>query len=519
MVLCFFSSSLFLGPNRAVRSAAAFCPSLVLTIAFWNAMIPTLVGGVAEAEVCGGAPVWAWDSSAAPRAMAGKKTQFFVKLKLLDFVSILTYCNRPHRGCASERPANGEAEQIVLLEERVGVAERRNGVEKGRLVREDRAVRHDRRLQILPHQQGVVRPIDAEWRLHHGQQDLQFQTGGHARALRARVHEGFTFKTGGGVCVVQILDSVRIHVQLARTQDSIDAGVLENRQHHRPEDRDAVLEIADHARVSTGEGELVDRNVHGHVSGGQSPIGVDQGSALRTVVVQYVDGGLAGNEGYGTDAPNLKTANILFAANIGAGKGRNLLAAVTGDHGGEHMKSQDIRLMPGRGFEVLALYHRLDGIDVAPQEAAGEGSGDKQALATRRRDGMIHGIVRKRGYDAAGTDTLQGVGAGDPAEIDVIEVRRRGGGLRLHVGNIVAVSDAQAGDAALQQITGRHREAMSGLDVIQQVLRAERVEQRDEIFAGENGSLAALIIIEAGQVGFHTDLQRKIEEVRLRETG
>src|ERR1700691_215168 len=91
MVLCFFSSSLFLGPNRAVRTAGAFWPSLVLTIAFWNAMIPTLVGGVAEAEVCGGAPVWAWDSSAAPRAMAGKKTQFFVKLKLLDFVSILTY--------------------------------------------------------------------------------------------------------------------------------------------------------------------------------------------------------------------------------------------------------------------------------------------------------------------------------------------------------------------------------------------------------------------------------------------
>ena len=93
MVLCFFSSSLFLGPNFAVSSAAAFCPSLVLMMAFWNAMIPTFDGGY-ESEVCGGAPVWAWDSSAAPRAMAGRKTKFFVKLKLLEFVSILTYCNK-----------------------------------------------------------------------------------------------------------------------------------------------------------------------------------------------------------------------------------------------------------------------------------------------------------------------------------------------------------------------------------------------------------------------------------------
>ena len=268
-------------------------------------------------------------------------------------------------------------------------------------------------------------------------------------------------------------------------------------------------------RIAAGEGELVDRNVHGHVGGDA----VDELVALRAVVVQHVDGGFAGNEGDGTDAPNLEAANVLLAADIGAGEGRDLLAAVTGDHRAQQVKSQDVRLMPGRGLEVLALDDGLDGVDVAAQNAAGEGGGDKQALAAGRRDGMVHGIVRKRGHDAAGANPLQGVRADDSVEIDVIEVGGRGGGLRLHVGDVVAVGDAEAGEAAPQRITHRRREAMSGLDVIQQVLRAERVEQRDQVLSGEDGSLAALVVIEARQVGFHADLQRKIQEVRLREAG
>jgi hypothetical protein len=53
-------------------------------------MIPTLVGGAVWED----AAVWAWESMAAPSAMAGRKTWFFVKLKLLEFVSILAYCNQ-----------------------------------------------------------------------------------------------------------------------------------------------------------------------------------------------------------------------------------------------------------------------------------------------------------------------------------------------------------------------------------------------------------------------------------------
>ena len=81
------------------------------------------------------------------------------------------------------------------------------------------------------------------------------------------------------------------------------------------------------------------------------------------------------------------------------------------------MKGQDVRLVPGRGLEVLALDDRLDGVDVAAQETAGEGGGEKQAFAAGRRDGMVHGVVRERGHNPAGADALQGVRADDSMKL------------------------------------------------------------------------------------------------------
>src|SRR5579862_930789 len=113
------------------------------------------------------------------------------------------------------------------------------------------------------------------------------------------------------------------------------------------------------------------------------------------------------------------------------------------------MKRQDVRLVPRRGLEILALYCGLNRIHVAAQEAAGEGCGDEQALAAGGRDGVVHRVVRERRDDAAGTYALQGIRTGDAAEVDEIEIRRRAGALRFDIGDIIAVSNADAREAAL----------------------------------------------------------------------
>ena len=69
----------------------------------------------------------------------------------------------------------------------------------------------------------------------------------------------------------------------------------------------------------------------------------------------------------------------------------------------------------------------------------------------------------------------------------------------------------------LQRIAGRDREAVAVLDVVQQVLRAQLVVQRNQVLPGQNRSLAALVEIEAAQVDDEAELQRAVEEVRLGE--
>src|SRR5690349_13890800 len=100
-------------------------------------------------------------------------TVYFKRLSSLR-LSILAYSK-----CTADREPEGR----MLLEEWCSGAIRSDCTQKSRVVGEVGSVRDNGRLQICPHQQGVVRPIYPERRIHHGQQHLQLEASGHARRL------------------------------------------------------------------------------------------------------------------------------------------------------------------------------------------------------------------------------------------------------------------------------------------------------------------------------------------------
>src|SRR5580658_8536471 len=118
------------------------------------------------------------------------------------------------------------------------------------------------------------------------------------------------------------------------------------------------------------------------------------------------------------------------------------------------MKCQNLRLADGRRVEVLQVNRRGDGVDIAAQDAARKSQTEEDALAARRVDGMVYGVIRKRRREGARLDSIQRVRAVNAAEIDVLEVIGGGGGLRNHVRNIVSVSEAGAPEAAAELVAG-----------------------------------------------------------------
>ena len=70
-------------------------------------------------------------------------------------------------------------------------------------------------------------------------------------------------KPACGNCRSRSSTRARVHRKLAGAQDLIHARIDERRQRHRPDDRDAVFEVAHQLRVAAGEDQLVDRDLHG----------------------------------------------------------------------------------------------------------------------------------------------------------------------------------------------------------------------------------------------------------------
>src|SRR6266446_6794792 len=129
---------------------------------------------------------------------------------------------------------------------------------------------------------------------------------------------------------------------------------------------------------------------------------------------------------------------------------------------------------------------------------------------------MVHRIVAVRRRNRAGLDTYQGVGSADALEVDVRKILGRGTRARDDAGIVEAVRNPNTRETTPQHFAGGHVEAVAVLDVIQLVLRAQRLVEGDEILAGENRCLAGLIEIEPAQVNGGADLDGLVQEIWLR---
>src|SRR5713226_10126093 len=130
---------------------------------------------------------------------------------------------------------------------------------------------------------------------------------------------------------------------------------------------------------------------------------------------------------------------------------------------------------------------------------------------------MIHRVVAVGRRDRTGLDTNQGVRAVDTLEIDVCKILGRGARARDDAGIVVAIRDSHARETTPQHFTGGCVEAMAVLDVVQLVLRAQRLVERDEILPAQNRSLAGLIEIEPAHVNYKADLNGLVQKIRLRK--
>src|ERR1017187_6185232 len=108
--------------------------------------------------------------------------------------------------------------------------------------------------------------------------------------------------------------------------------------------------------------------------------------------------------------------------------------------------------MPGSLLEVLHVDRGAEGIDIAAKNAAREVHGQKHAVPGGRRNGMVDGVEGIRRDDVAGVDAAELVGPVNATEINVLEIVLSGGGLGDDVRDVVTVSHAHAGEAALDGV-------------------------------------------------------------------
>ena len=180
------------------------------------------------------------------------------------------------------------------------------------------------------------------------------------------------------------------------------------------------------------------------------------------------------------------------------------------------MHSDDVALFQPR-MEVFGVEGGLNGVDVAAQFAAGKSQGEKQLAATGRINGIVDAVVGVRRRDRAGTNAAQLIGPAHAFEIDIGEIIRGCGGERLDVRNVVTVSQADTGEAALERIRQEDRAAITVLDVVQQVLCAERIVIGNQVRARENGRFLRLVVVIALHIQGEPGLDGVVEQVGFGE--
>src|SRR5262249_1300058 len=127
-----------------------------------------------------------------------------------------------------------------------------------------------------------------------------------------------------------------------------------------------------------------------------------------------------GDEGHRRNGANIKSANIVFAAQIEAVEGRDVFAAVTGNVGDLGAQSQHIAVL-GQGLELLGFENVGDGVDVATDRAAGERKRVEEGLAFGRLLRIVYRVVVRCAGNGAGDNTVERAGAGHTAILDGLE--------------------------------------------------------------------------------------------------
>src|ERR1700730_7275083 len=102
------------------------------------------------------------------------------------------------------------------LEEWQRLTDRGEGVQGGSRVREIVPVGCDRRLQITPEEARIIGPVEAERRVDHRHQDLQFQPRGRAELLSTRRYIGASVEIRLRKLGVQLIHTTGIELELGR---------------------------------------------------------------------------------------------------------------------------------------------------------------------------------------------------------------------------------------------------------------------------------------------------------------
>ena len=164
--------------------------------------------------------------------------------------------------------------------------------------------------------------------------------------------------------------------------------------------------------------------------------------------------------------------------------------------------------------EVLGLDRRLQEARVAAESR--DAHAGINALPLRRGDRVVDRVVEVGRRDLAGDDAVQRVGTGHALVVEVGEQIRGGLAEGDHARAPEAVGQAQARETAAQRIAQEGREARRSLPVVEDVVLAELVEERDQVRAGEDRGLASLVEAEAAREDGEAGLDGLVEQIGFR---
>ncbi len=271
------------------------------------------------------------------------------------------------------------------------------------------------------------------------------RAGGHAH-LRVRARHQRNRGTEGTMEVgLQLVQDRLIHLQLRAQADAVHAGVQEVGQRERSDQRNPILEVEDAFGITTRSRDLILRNLdrEGHrgrpVRVARSRVRDVQRQRLAGERIQQIGRGLGRDQRDRGHRHDVETAQVVLAADEETVEGRRGRSAVSGHDGAHDTEAPGV--LPECVVEVLVRQHRVKQLDVAAK--TGNLARQVQFLAA---GGLIHAVDRvdgQRRNNAAGSNSVEAVGAADALEAGRVEQNRGRLGQRRNVGVVVAVGQPE----------------------------------------------------------------------------